>query len=493
MKLYVVTFFKIPILSIIVFLCMQSVIPADPPEILWIKNYGINNSYWDVAYSVQQTSDGGFIIGGCLDNSLFLIRTDSNGDSLWTKTYCEEYYGGSCGSLLQTSDGGFVVAGGKYTDSINCDAHLMKTDSNGDTLWTKIYGGDFTDYFRSIEQTDDGGYIMAGITASFGAGGADIYLVRTDSIGDTIWTRTYGGDSSDVGYSVQETSDGGFIVAGETELIGTGYRNIFLVRTDNNGDTLWTKVFGDKSAGAKSVRQTQDGGFIITGKWDDVNTRDVCLVRTDSNGDILWTRTYGEKQKIEEGNALVIMDDGGFMVAGYGHTNKNRRDFYVVRTDSSGNALWKENYGSDSGEIAYSLAKTNDGGVIITGYSRSFGPGANVYLVRLGKDSVGNKEKNISISNKTIFITSFPNPFSRSTTITYSTGHPGQVSINIYNLSGKRIRTLLNQYKTSGKYSVQWDGTGDRNMPVSKGVYNSLITIDTGTEKIRQRQKMVLE
>ena len=157
-----------------------------------------------------------------------------------------------------------------------------------DTLWTQTYGGMDREIGHSVYHTTDGGYIIAGMTESLGAGSADVYLLKTDANGDTLWTKTFGGSDYDYGYAVQQTTDGGFIVVGETESFGEGSYNVYLIRTDENGDTLWTKTYGGSGYEyGKSVLQTHDEGFIITGTTNSFGegSGDVYLIRTNENGD----------------------------------------------------------------------------------------------------------------------------------------------------------------------------------------------------------------
>jgi hypothetical protein len=200
--------------------------------------------------------------------SLFAVSAlaQPNPDTLWTRTY-----GGSnddyAWSVEQTADGGYIVAGS--TNSFGAgdfDCYLVKTNSQGDTLWTRTYGGSDDDRATSIQQTADGGYIVAGFTLSFGAGSGDFYLVKTNSLGDTLWTRTYGGSSDDKGFSVQRTADGGYIVAGFTLSFGAGGYDFYLVKTNSQGDTLWTRTYGGSNQDeARSAQQTADGGYIVAG------------------------------------------------------------------------------------------------------------------------------------------------------------------------------------------------------------------------------------
>jgi len=209
--------------------------------------------------------------------------TNTSGDTLWTKTY-----GGieaDCGlSVQQTSDDGYIIAG--WTRSFGegeGDVYLIKTNTSGDTLWMKTYGGIEADCGLSVQQTSDGGYIVAGYTRSFGEEGTDVYLIKLGANGDTIWTKTYGGTNWDYGYSVQHTSDGGYIITGQTESFGAGWCDVYLIRLGANGDTLWTRTYGGIHYDAgSSVQQTSDGGYIVAG-WTysfGVGLGDVYLIKT---------------------------------------------------------------------------------------------------------------------------------------------------------------------------------------------------------------------
>jgi hypothetical protein len=192
--------------------------------------------------------------------------------------------------VLQTSDGGYIVVGdtGSFgADSI--DIFLVKTDANGNIIWAKTYGGIVDEYAYSVQQTSDGGYIVAGETHSFGAGYYDIFLVKTDANGNIIWAKTYGGTNQDFARSVQQASDGGYIVAGYTGSFGAG-SNIFLIKTDANGNRIWAKTYrGAHLDHAFSVQQTSDGGYIVAGHIQPLDLdgeKDIILIKTDANGDI---------------------------------------------------------------------------------------------------------------------------------------------------------------------------------------------------------------
>jgi hypothetical protein len=257
------------------------------------KTYGGTN--WDWAYSVQQTSDGGYIVAGYTWSfsvgyyDIFLIKTDANGNVIWAKTYGGASFDWAT-SVQQTSDGGYIVAGATWSFGAgNGDIFLIKTDANGNLQWAKTYGGTFGEYARSVQQTSDGGYIVAGNTSSFGAGAVDIFLIKTDANGNMQWAKTYGGIYTDSATSVQQTSDGGYIVAGATWSFGAGNGDFFLIKTDANGNIIWAKTYGGTSYDlATSVQQTSDGGYIVAGFTTSFGAGyyDIFLIKTDANGNI---------------------------------------------------------------------------------------------------------------------------------------------------------------------------------------------------------------
>jgi hypothetical protein len=410
----------------------------------WWRTYGGPNDDW--GNSVQQTSDSGYFVAGMTnsfgagDNDVYLIKTNASGDTLWTKTY-----GGTnddWGNLVrQTSDGGYIIAG--YTTSFGAgddDVYLLKTNTSGDTLWTRTYGGASDDYGYSVQQTSDSGYVIAGVTESFGAGNADVYLIKTNASGDTLWTRTYGGPSWDYGNSVQQTSDSGYVIAGYTWSFGAGYSDVYLIKTNASGDTLWTKAYGGTSwDDGYSVQQTSDGGYVIAGvtKSFGAGDYDVCLIKTNASGDTLWTRTYGGPNP-DWGNSVQQTSEGGYIIAGFTYSfGAGNYDVYLIKTNSSGDTLWIRTYGATSGDYGNSVQQTSDGGYVITGRTNSFGAGSwDVYLVKT--DANGNAVEEPStpqLPNSRTALRVQPNPFSSFAAVP---GHKTERFI-LSDISGRKV------------------------------------------------------
>jgi hypothetical protein len=348
----------------------------------------------DYGWLVGQPWEGGYnIVGrtesyGAGDFDVWLVRTDENGDTMWTRTYGGPGYDAGR-SVAQTPDNGFIVAG--YTNSFGAgsyDVWLIKTDDSGDTAWTRTLGGADMDHGFSVLVASDSGYIMVGRTKSFGAGDFDVWLVRTDENGDAMWTRTYGGPNSDVGYAVQQTADRGYIMAASTQSFGAGESDVWLLRTDSLGDTVWTRVYGGPSSDyAYTALPTPDSGYVVVGYTASFGAGDwdVWLLKTDSLGDTAWTRTYGSSAR-DLGYSVDMTTDSGYIIVGF--TGTPVTDCWLIKTDGDGDLLWSRTFGGLSGDAGCSVEQTADGGYIIGGYTSSYGAGwSDFWLIKT--DSVG--------------------------------------------------------------------------------------------------------
>jgi len=360
------------------------------------RTYG--DELYDGGYSVAQTTDGGYIIAGFTNSygagsyDVRVVKTDARGDTAWTRTIGTLLYDqGHWVSL--SSDGGLVIAGctTSWLDGYQ-QVYLAKCDATGDTVWTRSYGGADHDRGYSATRTSDGGYAITGYTYSYGAGSSDIYLVRTDSLGDTLWTRTYGNSQPDEGRAVKQTEDGGFIITGCTRLPGGGASDLSLVRTDAEGHVQWTRSYGGTYADAGGdVVQEGSRGFTVVGHTESFGAgrSDVWLLRTDVNGDSLWTRTFGGPNK-DYGYALVSTEDGGYVIVGSTESfGAGDCDVWVIRIDARGNSVWSKTFGGESTDEGHCAVRTTDGGYAITGCTESFGAGAyDVWLIKT--DANGN-------------------------------------------------------------------------------------------------------
>ncbi|MBN1760592.1 MAG: InlB B-repeat-containing protein, partial [Chitinispirillaceae bacterium] len=242
----------------------------------WTKTYGAAGEQF--ARCVRQTSDGGYIIVSSGLNDSYLVKTNSLGDTVWTRIVPNV----SIKSLQQTTDDGYMMV----AENRNGEVELTKTDPGGETEWKKTFKGSGMARPYSIQKTSDDGYVIIGNTKIDAMSDDNIYLLKTDESGDAIWTRIFGGSGEDLGYPVQQTSDGGYIIAAGTTSYGAGDWDIYLIKTDATGNITWSKTFGGtKQDIPSSVRQTSDHGYIITGEMSSFST-DIHLIKTDENGDV---------------------------------------------------------------------------------------------------------------------------------------------------------------------------------------------------------------
>jgi hypothetical protein len=312
---------------------------------------------------------------------------------IWMKTY-----GGANNeegrSVLQTSDGGYIVAG--MTNSFGAgdyDVYLVKTNANGDVIWTRTYGGANFDDAWEIQPTLDGGYIIVGSTESFGLGQSDVYLIKIDADGNIVWTRTYGGDSTDIGYSVKQTSDGGYIIAGQSNSFRSGDsilfpNDMYLIKTNSQGDTIWTKTwgYGYSNEVALSVLQTSDNKYIVTGYANGmaISAVYICIVKFDANGDTLWRKFYGDHSA---SYSVQPTFDGGYIIAGWSWVcGPESVAVWLLKTDANGDTIWTKLYRGQSHNYAYSVQQTIDKGFIIAGWTYYLYPNNDVYLIKTNAD-----------------------------------------------------------------------------------------------------------
>jgi hypothetical protein len=296
-------------------------------------------------------------------------------------------------SLIQTSDGGYAIAG--HTTSFGAggaDVYVVKLDAKGNLQWTKTIGGESGDSGSSLIQTSDGGYAIAGSTTSFGAGEPDVYVVKLDANGNLQWTKTIGGKEWDEGHSLIQTSDGGYAIAGFTESFGAGGGDVYLVKLDATGNLQWTKTIGGpKYDCGHSLIRTSDGGHAIAGFTYSFGAgkKDVYVVKLDATGNLQWTKTIGGESD-DSGSSLIQTSDGGYAIAGFTYSfGAGKKDVYVVKLDATGNLQWTKTIGGTKDDWGKSLIQTSDGGYAIAGSTSSFGAGKmDVYVIKL--DSNGN-------------------------------------------------------------------------------------------------------
>lgn len=392
------------VLSILLFTVI-SLAQDQPPDSLWSGVFHFTAV--DICYSVCETADEGYLLGGMTNDGsapdLRLVKLNSNGDSLWSRTY-----GGSgsdiCFSLCRASDGNYMAAGLTLSFGAgHCDFWLLKINDDGDCLWSRTYGGLYNDQCYSVRETSDGGYVLAGISYSFSAGGLDFWLVKTNENGDSLWSRAYGGAGDEFCYCAQQTSDGGYILGGKTRSYGLGWDDSWLVKTDANGTQLWSKTLGGEGVDeCRFVEQTPDGGYILAGHTDSFgcNYADFWLVKTDANGDTLWSRTF-DGRGTDICNAAQIAADGGYVLAGWtGEYDRqiNAQDYWLVKTDAMGNYLWSRIFDNEEWEECNAVCQTSDEGYILAGWTYTPHPlEQDFWAVKTGPEQGIEKPRDLTV------------------------------------------------------------------------------------------------
>lgn len=370
-------------------------------QITFQKTYG--SVFGNQANAIISTNTGGYAIAGWYDvegsftAEFYLVLIDAQGDTLLTKTYGSKVdttanltvngSGNEGYNLIQTDDDGFFFIGERHDfPGGPSEVFAVKINAAGEMEWSKTFGGFDNEYGLSAHQTDDGGYAIGGFTESFGTGNRNFYLLRTNSFGDILWTKTYGGTSIEAANQMQPTSDGGFIMVGYSFTFGAGNSDVFVIKTDQDGEIIWEKTYGGELNDlGLSITLTDDGGYIICGATEsfDVENSDVLVLKINADGEVQWSKTYGGSE-YELGASIAKTANNEFIIAGYTRSfGAGGEDFYVIKIDSQGDTIWTKTFGGTGDDSAKSVISTSDNGCIIAGYTRTFGAGGlEMYVVK---------------------------------------------------------------------------------------------------------------
>ncbi len=346
------------------------------------------------SFSVSSDSDGGYIFGGRIDPAsdgnydVKLFKSDVLGDFEWSYEYSgsfnEHLY-----AVHETLDNGYILGG--YSNSFGSngfDLLLMKTTSNGDIQWQKIYGGVNADAGYDMIQTAEGGYIACGETKSYGNGLADLWLLKLDSSGGVEWQKSYGSTGDDIATSIKQTADGGYIAAGYSNSwyinpnTDNGQKYGWVVKLDSSGNVNWQKLYGGQNDDEiQSIEEKSGGGYIFAGSTASFGAgdSDFWIVDLDASGNILWQKTVGGAG-FDKATSQNITSDGSIALAGYTDSfGAGGYDLWAMKLNSSGAIEWQKTYGEDDNEGALSLSCTSDSGLIISGWTWSFSASTTAY------------------------------------------------------------------------------------------------------------------
>ncbi|HOX79018.1 MAG TPA: T9SS type A sorting domain-containing protein [Bacteroidales bacterium] len=339
---------------------------------LWVMRYVGPAIDMDVAYAITSDDDGYLYVTGydfkanrLHDVYAWKLQPPKNTDGFYNLEGYATW--GEGHSVLETPDKGFLIAGyqGSSMTSSTYNMRLIKTDINGDTLWTRNYGGNNEERAFDVAICPDNGYILTGFTKSFGAGGKDLYIVRTDENGNMQWEKTYGIETDEEGYSIVTATDGGYFIAGKTyQYDGAG--DLWFMKINAQGDSLWTKRYGgDRRDEVGEVHRTADGGYIFAGTRGHALTlgyiTDIYAIRFDAAGDTIWTREIGSEDYWDAGGDILEQDDGTFLLVGY-YLNKE----YIAKLDADGKTLWEKTSETEQNGGFTTISKKPDGNILLS-------------------------------------------------------------------------------------------------------------------------------
>lgn len=480
------------LLTMVILIAAATLASGQTPVVEWETVIGADGS--DNVINIFQLQDGGYILGGTTQHfggrnqDNFFIRLNADGDTLWTKAWGDYGHAESVSEFIPTSDGGYLTIGNKSNSPYPQRFFMLKLDENCDSMWTVVHGDpDYQKGACGVVEAYNGGYLFTGQYAQ-DVYGRQLFIIKTNSTGTIMWERFYGLDGTDTGYCIIKADSGNYMITGQSPSFNNQQWNsdLFLMKIDSNGDSLWTRSYGgDQEDRGTRVRRTADGGYIAAGyakSFSGGYYKDWYIVRTDANGDSLWTRAYGSVYEDVAIDVKELPDNAGFVVVGGWHYGQ--WDGCLLRLDANGDSLWAVAIGGAGYEIFNAVELTADGGYIVAGQTDSYGAGGtDIYVVKLSPDPLGFDYQDVSLPAIVSLRQNYPNPFNAKTTIQYGLPKNEHVLIEVYDLIGRKVATLLDGAKQAGYHQEIWDASDN-----SSGVY--FYKIETGD--FSKTKKMVL-
>ncbi len=449
----------VPVLSLILFVQIAGA---------WEQTYGGEN--YDLAYSVQETDDGGFIMTGMsnsfteewLDYNGYVVKTDIDGVEEWSFDFGDEGFEIFRGVVV-AEDGGYLLAG--FTNSYGAgenDCWVVKVDDEGTETWSETYGTTGVENCSSVLSTPDGGYLLVGSYSPFVGQTIAGLLVKIDSEGNEEWVQTYGGEGDEYLDKAAVTDDG-YIIAGTIKELGSQDYDCYILKTDFDGNEDWHTTWGEGNDEAlETVVVLADGGYCFAGYQNEGETveNDGLLLKLDENGDEVWSVLSGEGDH-QAFNALLYTGSG-FIAAGETYSNENSYDVYVVHFDDSGSEQSSDSTGGIGVDGAYDIIATSDGGYAITGTTSSIGAGdQDFYLLGFpGEGNSINSSEFSSIPSEFYIESIYPNPFNSSTFINISLVNSTPLELFIYDSLGRQVSHIKNKLYRPGLNRIPFTNTG---------------------------------
>ena len=450
-----------------------------PPVIhAWEMTFG--GEEYDRGFSIIQSTDGNLVIVGETEsygngnNDVYLIKTTRSGEIIWEKTF--GYTNGEVGfAVSECANGDLIIAGttssfGPYYN----DIYLVRTTQEGNLIWEQAIGGDDEEVAYDLFESSDGGIIVAGRR---GFSESALCLMKTDENGSILWQKTWPGG---VARSVIETDDAGYVIAGHTGGDSdAAAHDVWIIRTDGNGDEEWSMIHpGDGDNRAYDVKGISDGNFVLCG-YDHEGyghgREDVFLLKISNDGQIIWEREFGGDSD-DRAFAVIQMDDGGFGICGETYSfGEGASDLYVIETSDYGAFRRELTFGGDHFDGGRSLIQASDGDLLALGTTMSSGAGLiDVYLVNIEpQDGI-----NFPVSEELhCDLIHMPNPCSGNVRISFSVPYAGDIRLAIYDSRGNLVSTLERCRLPAGNHSFLWNTTA-LGAGIPSGVYWSVLQLN---------------
>ncbi len=391
----------------------------------WARSYGLENN--DSAYIVSHTSDDGYIVAGYVNSTddmsnenghMVIMKLNSDGTVAWDKIY--EGDGEESAHYIEEVETGYIVSGTTTSfGSAYTDIWILKLAHDGSVEWETRYGGQKGENGYKILPTADGGYIIGGDTLSYGAGNGDLWLIKINSTGSIEWQKVYGGSSYDYFENLITTSDGGYLLMGITQSFGAGGYDIWLLKIDSSGNITWQKTYGSSEYDyGKAIIETSDG-YIVLGHTKANGNFDFWVLKIDKDGSVLWQKTYGGSGA-EISYDMTATGDGYILMGFTTSWGVGSYDVWLVAINYTGTIEWQRAYGGPQEDICFSLDTISSNGIVVGGETSSFGAGYNDIWV-LKTNSTGyidfDSEPSAKMTETTATVSGY-NPVITDTTIT---------------------------------------------------------------------------
>lgn len=482
---------------------------------------------------------------------VFIAKTDTAGNWIWAKRAGGTDFD-KCSDISQDANGNLYITGyfsgtatfgsTSLTSCGNYDIFVAKMDTEGNWLWASSAGGpdsDHGDYGKAIITDANGDLYVTGMfnsAATFGSnilisnGESDIFVAKIDTDGNWLWAKQAGGSFWDYGLDITTDADGNSYVTGmfflsasfgSITITGTMLGDIFVAKIDADGNWIWAKEAGggDWNEGY-GIDIDANGNLYITGFFGSTATfgsttltsngyEDIFLAKMDANGNWLWAKGTGGNDEDDRGIDIITDTNGNSYVTGYFSgsasfgsttlTSSGNYDIFVAEMDADGNWILAKQAGGSSNDEGTGISLDNSSNSYITGAFQNIANFGNttlisngdrdIFVAKIGEETGTSVDDDYALENRMLLLANYPNPFNPQTTISYSIPHNGKVSIEIYNIRGQRIKTLINNDMPAGYHSVVWDGKDENGKPVSSEIY--LYKLKVG-DKYTKIKKMIL-